>query len=39
MPTSLLDHLARLPDFLVAVVLVIATVATGLALAAIGTTA
>lgn len=38
MPTFLLDRLAHLPDFLVAVALVTATAATALALAAIGTT-
>lgn len=38
MPAFLLDNLSRLPDLLVAVVLVMATAATGLALAAIGTT-
>jgi hypothetical protein len=38
MPRNLLVHLAQLPDLLVAVVLVTAMAAAGLALAAIGTT-
>ncbi len=38
MPTLLLDHLAHFPALLVAVVLVTATAATALALAAIGAT-